>query len=458
MDVRVRFRSVTIFGVALQHSKSYPDCMAWLAALSLVIVLAAPGVVDACSCVERVPCQTFWSADAVFTGVVTSVTWSGDQKQARSHTTIIVERGFKGESGQIVLTGIGMSTCRYDFTVGERYFVYANRLPDGTFTTSICAGNRPFAEAGADLDYAEHLPPPGSGGRVFGRVRRIEQDLLDRRKSRDKFPAGIAILLRDSSGAAIELRTDVQGRFEATGLKPDKYSVSLDAPASAHIYSPPTIELHDRGCVPLGLAYTSNGRIEGRIVDARGLPASKVSVSAFPSRFTTKRDYPEASLQSKATDADGRFEIGPLPPGDYHVAVNFEWPPRLESPYPPTYYPGVLARADAVTITLRDGDRRRANFVLPSRLIEVPVSGRVMFPDGTPAPGVDVSLVAGTVSGISSTRTNASGSFTLTGLSRSTYSLRASFYKSPEDNGWATMSVSLADESVTDLQLVLKKR
>ena len=114
MDVRVRFRSVTIFGVALQHSKSYPDCMAWLAALSLVIVLAAPGVVDACSCVERVPCQTFWSADAVFTGVVTSVTWSGDQKQARSHTTIIVERGFKGESGQIVLTGIGMSTCRYD--------------------------------------------------------------------------------------------------------------------------------------------------------------------------------------------------------------------------------------------------------------------------------------------------------------------------------------------------------
>jgi hypothetical protein len=82
----------------------------------------------------------------------------------------------------------------------------------------------------------------------------------------------------------------------------------------------------------------------------------------------------------------------------------------------------------------------------------------VVFPDGTPAGNVNVSLVAGTVSGISSTRTDASGLFTLAGLSGSTYSVRASFYASPENNGSAEKTISLADEPITGVQLVLTKR
>ena len=163
---------------------------------------------------------------------------------------------------------------------------------------------------------------------------------------------------------------------------------------------PTTIELKDRACVPVSVAYQSDGRIAGRIVDASGLPASKIRVSAFPSKFTTKKDYPEVSMESKVTDADGRFEIGPLPPGEYQVGVNVEWPARLESPYPPTYFPGVVRRAEAETITVREGEMRRANFVLPQKLALLTVSGTVVFPDGTPAPNVEVHLVAGTVSGI----------------------------------------------------------
>ncbi len=98
----------------------------------------------------------------------------------------------------------------------------------------------------------------------------------------------------------------------------------------------------------------------------------------------------------------------------------------------------------------------RANFVLPQKLARVTVRGIVVFPDGTPAPNVNVDLVAGTVSGISTTRTDPSGSFTLTGLSGSTYSVRASFYASPENNGSAETTISLADEPVTGVKLVLK--
>ena len=93
----------------------------------------------------------------IFTGVVTDVTWSGDKKQQLSHTTIVVERGFRGASGQVVLTGTVLSSCHYNFTVGQRYLVYARRNADGTLSTGSCSGNKLLADAEEDLDYAEHF-------------------------------------------------------------------------------------------------------------------------------------------------------------------------------------------------------------------------------------------------------------------------------------------------------------
>ena len=223
--------------------------MARHALLTILLLVGATRVADACSCISMPPCQRFWAADAVFSGVVTSVTWSDENKPRMSHTTFVVDREFRGASGQVVLTG-AFTSCHFDFTVGQRYLVYAHRNADGTLSAGACSGSKLLVDAGEDLDYAERLPPPGTGGRIFGRVRLIEQDLLDRRKSRDKYPAGVAITVRDSSGVALDLQTDSQGQFEATGLKPDKYWVAMDAPATARVYySPATIELKDRACV-----------------------------------------------------------------------------------------------------------------------------------------------------------------------------------------------------------------
>lgn len=183
-----RFGSqMTIFGLAARHWSSYPDLMVRRALLAFLILLAAPKIADACVCGQMAPCQRFWTFDAVFTGLVTSVSLSDDK--TLSYTTIVVERGFRGASGQIVLTGETQSDCHYRFIAGQRYLVYASRLADGSLTSSRCSGNKAVAAAQEDLDYAEHLPAPGSGGRIFGRVRGTEQDLLDRRNSKDIFPA-----------------------------------------------------------------------------------------------------------------------------------------------------------------------------------------------------------------------------------------------------------------------------
>jgi hypothetical protein len=122
----------------------------------------------------------------------------------------------------------------------------------------------------------------------------------------------------------------------------------------------------------------------------------------------------------------------------------------------PTIFPGVLAREEATTLVVGEGELQRADFALPQKLARVRVSGTVSFADGTPAAGKDVRLVAGNY-GVSSGRTNESGQFTLTGLSGSTYSVRVWFNTSPEHNGSAEETISLGDEPVTDLKLVLKR-
>ena len=99
--------------------------------LTLLLLVAGPRIADACSCVSMPPCQGFWSSNTVvFTGVVTGVTHSDDKKQTLSHTTVVVERGFRGASGQVVLTSPVLSSCHYRFHLGQRYLVYAYRNPD----------------------------------------------------------------------------------------------------------------------------------------------------------------------------------------------------------------------------------------------------------------------------------------------------------------------------------------
>jgi hypothetical protein len=83
---------MTIFGLAGRPPNSYPNAMTRRTLLAIVILLAAPGIANACFCGPIPVCQRFWTADAVFTGTVASITVF-DEKWKVSHTTVSVERG-----------------------------------------------------------------------------------------------------------------------------------------------------------------------------------------------------------------------------------------------------------------------------------------------------------------------------------------------------------------------------
>jgi hypothetical protein len=103
--------------------------------------LLAPQAACACSCASGTEEEFVKHADLIFVGVVTGVDkpfgfggGGGDIK-----VDFVVEEVTKGDSpGKITLTTASDgAACGYDFTVGNRFRVYAH---EGS--TGLCSGNR----------------------------------------------------------------------------------------------------------------------------------------------------------------------------------------------------------------------------------------------------------------------------------------------------------------------------
>jgi hypothetical protein len=93
------------------------------------------------------------------------------------------------------------------------------------------------------------------------------------------------------------------------------------------------------------------------------------------------------------TDHDGRYELVHVPPGRFILGINMMRDRDGGFPHPPVFYPGVEQLADAQRIALAPGQRTEMNdFVLPSDLGYVQISGSVVEADGAPAAGARVYL------------------------------------------------------------------
>lgn len=215
--------------------------------LALALLLLLPRAASACSCIGDVPlCQSFWQADAVFSGEVLSFE-KINQKElfSRRVARIKVERAWRGTAeGTIeVLTGAGGGDCGFTFSRGKQYLVYAYRAKNGALTTNVCSPTKLLSRAAADLAYFKDAEKPSSGGRVYG-LARFET------KGSEMIPArGIVITLTGES----ETRTavaDREGRFEFAGLPAGEYAAHM-----AGATTPPwKVTLRDpRACVNVNL-------------------------------------------------------------------------------------------------------------------------------------------------------------------------------------------------------------
>lgn len=128
--------------------------MRWLGSVLAVGFLAGLGVVGpsapacACDCGTLPAHEALARADAVFTGVVVGVAaplrwleWSSADPVTVSFEVDTVYKGDVPANAR-VQTARESPSCGYPFEKGQRYLVYVNIQPDGTWTTTLCDGNQ----------------------------------------------------------------------------------------------------------------------------------------------------------------------------------------------------------------------------------------------------------------------------------------------------------------------------
>ena len=208
--------------------------------------------------------------------------------------------------------------------------------------------------------------------------------------------------------------------------------------------------------------------ITGTVRDERGEPVPGVRANVMTYRFnaqTGERSLTSASRGfGEETDDRGRYRVFGLPPGEYIVLVTHgigprtlldmyqttsaevQWgtaqlrsgvetttpplPARQRVAYAPVFYPGTPSPSGAVTLTLTAGEER-TNVDLPLVLIPTAnITGTVRAADGSPAPPVQLAIIAHDrieglpFSGFNSTTTT-TGDFSFTGLAPGVYTVTA---------------------------------
>jgi hypothetical protein len=86
-----------------------------------------------------------------------SITMAG----AHRVVSVRVLRAYRGQASGtvIILTGMGLGDCGFDFETGKRYLVYADRIDAVNLFTSICSGTSPIEHAGPALRFLRGEKP-----------------------------------------------------------------------------------------------------------------------------------------------------------------------------------------------------------------------------------------------------------------------------------------------------------
>ncbi|AKJ00366.1 carboxypeptidase family protein [Archangium gephyra] len=244
--------------------------------------------------------------------------------------------------------------------------------------------------AGSETEAEVELPPESVlAGRVLG-------------------PEGLGMegarlhLLGPGRGGAEEVLTGAEGRFEVRGLTEDTYELRVERPG----YLSVTRELRLPRTEPLVLSLAPAAAVAVKVLGAHGEPVEAAAVSL--SRVGEGRGE---TVREEGTDARGGVHFGGLVPGRYLAKVRA---------------PGYLS-SEPVPVEAWDEETAPVSLVLREGLS---LSGRVRDARGVPVGEADV-VLTGDGTSVSSTRTDAQGRFTLSGLVPGRAWLRVEKFRHP---------------------------
>ncbi|MNS30640.1 PEGA domain protein [compost metagenome] len=195
-------------------------------------------------------------------------------------------------------------------------FALAN-VPEGTWNISIAKpGYKTVAlegltvKAGQPLVVTEPVTLEKGGATAGEGLKGLVRD----GSGRAVVGATVTVYTKDNSGASLSAVSDDQGAFHVVGLPAGSYQVQVYRP----FYNVPprqdvTIEAGkgvDLGTIQLSSTTVYFGKVSGEVVDEAGEPVDGAVVMLNP---------PVA--EQVFTDAQGRFTVDRIMPGDYTLSV-----------------------------------------------------------------------------------------------------------------------------------------
>ena len=352
-----------------------------------VLTTVASTMVQACTCMSGggPACEEAWrnGVTAIFLGRVAKLALVsgelGAPANAMSMTrggsvnrvTIEVKESYRGVSERSVqlFTASNEAACGYSFQEGEEYLVFAD-TQGGHLVVSLCSATKPAKYAEEDIAYFRSLPALPETARVYGSFMRytydpnfkprFEPSIMDHyRPPEEEYRAmapmeGVLVRIKAGDGKH-EAVVDKQGKWAVEQLPPGPYEIEVALPKNLIFHPTFGIRgiLSPKGCTHLDLRAESNGHFRGSI-DSE-VPLSKyylVQVGVFRAEQAEIDLIRPFSYAFPDSDT-GKYDIGPLPPGRYFLAVIID---NHDLDVAALYYPGVNGLKQATVLKLGDGD------------------------------------------------------------------------------------------------------
>ena len=397
--------------------------MTWRFALMLMFASRA----WACSCSGDWPSvkQAWEKTPFVFLGTVEVADPNEDSNQTmfqEQSVRIRVDEAFKGVSkGQRIELHQGANDCAAKFRSGQRFVFYLYGTP-GNWSVPACTHALGSAEAGGDdLLFLRGLPKSAIGTRLSGVVELYEDSPTEAFR-RVGGVAKLKVTITGTAGFVQTVMTNTAGVYEIVGLRPGRYSVSIEVPKGLEVKFPlvtgsprvqgddAAVELASNGGSSVGFVLQADTRLSGRMLDARGAALAGVCIDLEPveGRGENGARFFDCSKQ------DGLFQMTMMPPGKYWLVAKDEAKVGLRNSKSTLYYPGVRDRERATMISIEAGHYvEQLDIRLPADEKRHKIAGRILFADGAPVANATVEF-SSTEHGYSeTTSTGPDGSFGL---------------------------------------------